>query len=55
MRLLYRSYPDEFSLTEDIFGDKIPPYAILSHTWSIGDEVTFRDMIDGTAKTKVWL
>ena len=34
--------------------DKIPPYAILSHTWGRGenDEVTFKDLIDGTADNK---
>jgi hypothetical protein len=30
-----------------------PPYAILSHTWGIEDEeVTFRDLMDGTGKNK---
>ena len=43
----------EFSLTKDFFGDKIPEYAILSHTWGLDtDEVTYRDMIDGTGKNK---
>lgn len=34
--------------------DKVPPYAILSHTWGTGgdDEVTFRDLIDGTGDNK---
>ena len=34
--------------------DKIPPYAILSHTWGRGenDEITFKDLIDGTADNK---
>ncbi|KAH8725618.1 hypothetical protein GQ44DRAFT_598733, partial [Phaeosphaeriaceae sp. PMI808] len=31
--------------------NEIPPYAILSHTWgSDQDEVTFKDMIEGTGK-----
>ncbi|KAF5330094.1 hypothetical protein D9758_018671 [Tetrapyrgos nigripes] len=31
---------------ESFFGDKIPPYAILSHTWGeTKDEVTFQDMM----------
>ncbi|KAH8650871.1 hypothetical protein BGZ60DRAFT_190435 [Tricladium varicosporioides] len=34
--------------------DKIPPYAILSHTWGRGedDEVTFKDLVNGTGKNK---
>jgi hypothetical protein len=41
-----------FSLSEEIIADhKIPPYAILSHTWG-AEEVTFRDLIDGTGKSK---
>jgi len=29
---------------EEYFGDAIPPYAILSHTWgSDSEELTFRD------------
>ena len=40
----------EFSLTTDII-DNIPQYAILSHTWG-AEEFTFRDMIDGTGKSK---
>lgn len=27
----------------EFFGDHIPPYAILSHTW-LDDEVTFQDL-----------
>jgi hypothetical protein len=54
MRLLRRSNTCEFSLTEDLFGDKaIPPYAILSHTWGAdAEEVTFEDMTNGTGKDK---
>ena len=34
-------------------GDNIPPYAILSHTWRLdGDEVTFKDISEGSAKSK---
>ena len=42
-----------FSL-ESFQKDQIPPYAILSHTWGRGenDEVTFKDLIDGTANNK---
>jgi hypothetical protein len=31
--------------------DRIPPYAILSHTWGI-EEVGFNDLVDNTAKSK---
>ncbi|POS77362.1 HET domain-containing protein [Diaporthe helianthi] len=29
---------------EDFFGLEVPPYAILSHTWVHGEEVTFQEM-----------
>jgi hypothetical protein len=34
--------------------DKIPPYAILSHTWGTGkdDEVVYRDVIENTGSNK---
>jgi hypothetical protein len=54
MRLLQCSGDGEFSLTKD-FGDedKLPSYAILSHTWGAGgDEVTFEDLTGGTGKAK---
>jgi hypothetical protein len=53
MRLLESKNDDEFSLTE--FPDKkIPPYAILSHTWGAdSEEVTFRDLIEGSGNSKV--
>ncbi len=39
---------------EDLPGDDIPPYAILSHTWGPApEEVTFKDLVDGTGKDKV--
>ncbi|TVY42671.1 Vegetative incompatibility protein HET-E-1, partial [Lachnellula cervina] len=52
MRLLEYNNDGEFSLTD--FGDDIPgPYAILSHTWGAdNEEVTFRDVMDGTGKRK---
>jgi hypothetical protein len=51
MRLLERDNGGEFSLTKD-FGDDIPCYAILSHTWGADtEEVTFRDLMDGTGKS----
>ncbi|KAI9759453.1 MAG: hypothetical protein M1840_003355 [Geoglossum simile] len=37
----------------DLVGDDVtPPYAILSHTWKEGQEITFKDLMDGTGKTK---
>jgi hypothetical protein len=53
MRLLQRGHDGEFSLTKDLVGDNIPPYAILSHTWGPDtEEVTFEDLVDGTGKDK---
>jgi hypothetical protein len=54
MRLLHHSGSGEFSFTKDLVGDdRIPPYAILSHTWgSDTDEVTFEDVTNGTGKHK---
>ena len=52
MRLLKLEDHNEFSLIEFI-GDKIPRYAILSHTWGAdGEEVTFKDLMKGTGKSK---
>jgi len=51
MRLLKLEANGEFSLT-DIVGD-VPPYAILSHTWGADtEEVTFKDFVEGTGKSK---
>jgi hypothetical protein len=51
MRLLKIRDDEDFSLTEFV-GNNIPPYAILSHTWGADhDEVTLRDLVDGTGKT----
>lgn len=44
MRLLKAESDGSLRLLE-LFGDSIPQYAILSHTWEPdGDEVTFRDL-----------
>ncbi|KAF2730001.1 HET-domain-containing protein [Polyplosphaeria fusca] len=52
MRLLRASDSGELSLIEQTGGDT-PPYAILSHTWGAGgDEVTFRDIVEGGGKSK---
>jgi hypothetical protein len=50
MRLLQHNNHGDFSLTE-FFETDIPEYAILSHRWG-AEEVTFKDLIDGTSKTK---
>lgn len=53
MRLLEYNNDGEFSLTKDSVGDNIPEYAMLSHTWEAdSEEVTFKDLIDGTGKGK---
>jgi hypothetical protein len=45
MRLLRYSSDGELSWTKDLTTDEeIPPYAILSHTWEVGHEVTFDDL-----------
>jgi heterokaryon incompatibility protein (HET) len=50
MRLLKVDNTGEFSLTEDLVR---PRYAILSHTWGAHtEEVSFKDMVDGTGKSK---
>jgi hypothetical protein len=52
MRLLKRKNDSEFSLTNDLTTD-IPPYSILSHTWGPdAEEVTFRDLMEGTGECK---
>jgi hypothetical protein len=53
LRLLERNSTGEFSLTKDFVGDDVPQYAILSHTWEADAEVTFKDLIDGTGKSKL--
>ena len=52
MRLLEQKADGAYRLIE-CFGDNIPRYAILSHTWGADDEeVTFRDVTEGTDRTK---
>jgi hypothetical protein len=52
MRLLQLDKDGELSLTEFISG-RVPPYAILSHTWGQdGSEVTYQDVMTGTGKGK---
>ena len=51
MRLLHRASNGNLRLTEDLNSGTLPQYAILSHTWGT-EEVTFKDMVDGTGKHK---
>lgn len=52
MRLLYFGDDGNVSLTKDLLGnDKVPQYAILSHTWG-DEEVTFEDLTNGTGEGK---
>jgi len=50
MRLLQSDSDGNLSLTE-FFEDDMPKYAILSHRWG-AEEVTFKDLTDGTSKGK---
>jgi hypothetical protein len=43
MRLLERNNTGDFRLTRNFHDDKVPPYAILSHTWG-DEEVLFQDL-----------
>jgi Heterokaryon incompatibility protein (HET) len=52
MRLIFSEGPGNISLVE-LYDDSIPRYAILSHTWGPDEEeVTFKDLIEGTGKNK---
>ncbi|PVH69794.1 kinesin light chain 1 [Cadophora sp. DSE1049] len=51
MRLLQHNNDGDFSLTEFFEGDMLKKYAILSHRWG-AEEVTFKDLTDGTSKGK---
>ncbi|KAK4449603.1 HET-domain-containing protein [Podospora aff. communis PSN243] len=43
----------KFRLTKNLVQQDVPEYAILSHTWGPDDEeVTFRDVVDGTGEHK---
>jgi hypothetical protein len=50
MRLLRRKSNDDFELAT-FNTDDLPPYAILSHTWTDG-EVTYDELVAGTGKNK---
>jgi hypothetical protein len=51
MRLLQRLPGDIFELTS-IDDEHPPPYAILSHTWTEGQEVTYNELLAGVGKKK---
>jgi hypothetical protein len=56
MRLLTCSDAGELNLSKDLMDDDdIPSYAILSHTWQHGQEVTFEDLMNDTGKNKAGL
>jgi hypothetical protein len=46
MRLLSITSDEGLRWTPDLIGGNIPPYVILSHTWTEGQEVTFADLKD---------
>lgn len=53
MRLLRYTPDGGLGLTETFISDEeVPPYAILSHTWQDGHEVTFDDLLTGNGKEK---
>ncbi|KAL8648708.1 MAG: hypothetical protein Q9210_004823, partial [Variospora velana] len=53
MRFLVSDSEGTFSLTEKFFGDDVPQYAILSHTWGLNaEEVSFKDIVEGTGAYK---
>jgi hypothetical protein len=51
MRLLKRSPASDFALVS-FDDDNTPPYAILSHTWAEGQEVTYGELVAGTGRDK---
>jgi len=51
MRLLEIKGPGEFSLVQ-VSSHTTPSYAILSHTWTDGQEVTYQDLVNGTGNSK---
>jgi hypothetical protein len=51
MRLLKRSAAGDIELIT-VTDDNPPPYAILSHTWTDGQEVTYNELVVGASKDK---
>jgi hypothetical protein len=53
MRLLTFGSDGVLKLTPDLIdSDRIPPYAILSHTWAEDKEVTYQDLENNVEQTK---
>jgi len=53
MRLLQWINSTRFNLTDNLVGEAISRYVILSHTWGLdADEVTFEDLKNGTGRDK---
>ena len=51
MRFLKRKSGDDFELVT-VSTDNLPSYAILSHTWTDGEEVAYEELVAGTGKNK---
>jgi hypothetical protein len=51
MRLLKPRADGDFELVSFDNDDDLPPYAILSHTWT-GHEVTYNELVDGKGRLK---
>ena len=51
MRLLKYLSGSNFELLS-FDDDNLPPYAILSHTWTVGEEVTYGELMTGGGKNK---
>lgn len=51
MRLLKNSPDGDFELVS-VSDEDPPPYAILSHTWAEGQEITYYELVSGTGKNK---
>jgi hypothetical protein len=51
MGLLRRREDGDFELVS-YDPDNAPPYAILSHTWIDGQEITYQELVEGTRKDK---
>ena len=53
MRLLRCNSAGQLSLTRYLVSGDVPKYAILSRTWRVDiEEITFKDLVDGTGKGK---
>lgn len=51
MHLLKHKSDVDFELVT-FSADNLPPYAILSHTWVDGEELTYEELVAGTGKDK---